>query len=393
MPKFLSFGKYNSSKRNTIVHFWDRFESLDKFGKLSLITMLLIIISTPFITGELLSLIQQAASNKTATINIDPPSGTFSVGQEFTVDLVIDGGGEAFNAAKADVTVSSNLTVKSLTITPISSGGCNFVFINANKTPKTSDPSFAGAILNGSSLHCNLYTLTLQTTATGNDTIMLKSGSVKSYADHNEILLSMQDGSYSIAMPVTPTPTSTPTPVPTNTPTPIPTSSPTPIPTTSPTPILTATPTPIPTVTPTTIPLEPPTINAMPSETYQNSILLSGSRLPTVITVFVNNSSANVIYSSASTWQFLASLTLGLNTFTIHGQDTTGNISTSTSTNISLHRLADINGDSVIDLIDLSIFGSDWDNTGTLNSPLSDMNNDGIIDLTDFSIIAKEYGN
>ena len=332
--------------------------------------MILISIATPYIAGELLSLIQQAASVKTATINTSPSSGTFSVNQEFSIDLVIDGGGQAFNAAQATVVVSGNLSVKALTITATSSGGCNFTFVNQNKTPTASDPSFTGAILNGSSLHCILYTLTLQGSATGGGAVTLTKGKVKAYANHDEILLSMQDGSYSIAT----IPTPTPTPIPTATPTPTPT------------------PTPVPTATPTPVPLQPPTINSIPSETYQSSLLLTGSKLSSITTVYVNNSSSSVTYPTSTTWQFPAILSLGLNTFTVYGQDSTGNTSSNTSINISLHRLADINGDGVIDITDLSIFGSDWENTGPLNSPLSDMNNDGIIDLTDFSIIAKEYG-
>lgn len=377
MPKILSFGKYDPHKQSIIVGFFDKFNSLDKFSKFTIITMLLIIIATPYIAGELLSLIQNAASVKTATINTSPSSGTFSVNQEFTVDLVIDGGGEAFNAAQATVAVSSNLSVKTLTITPTSSGGCNFIFVNLKKTPTVTDPSFAGGILNGSSLHCNLYTLTLQGTAQGTGAITLRNGSVKSYANHNEILLSMQDGSYSIAAPITPTPTAIPTPTPTPMPTIVPTPTPTPIPVTP---------------TPTPLPLQPPTIDLIPSETYQGSITLTGSKLTSVTTVYVNNSSAGITYPTTTTWQFPTTLALGTNSFTVYGQDSAGNTSTSTSVGISLHRLGDINGDGIIDLTDLSIFGSDWENTGPLNSPLSDMNNDGIIDLTDFSIIAKAYG-
>jgi len=392
MPKILSFGKYGSRKQNVFLNFWDRFKSQDRFSKFSIITMLLIIIATPYIAGELLSLIQQAASVRTATINTSPSSGTFFVNQEFTVDLVIDGGGETFNAAQATVAVSGNLSVKSLTITPTSLGGCNFAFANLRKTPTAIDPSFAGAILNGSSLHCILYTLTLQATTQEAGTITLKSGSVKSYVNHNEILLSMQDGSYSIAVPITPTPVPTATPTPTPTVIPTPTPTPIPVPTSSPTPIPTVIPTPTPVPTNTPVPLQPPTIDSIASETYQSSILLTGSKLSSVTTVYVNNSSAAVTYPTVTAWQFSTTLSLGTNTFTVYGQDSAGNTSNSTSVGISLHKLADISGDGIIDLTDLSIFGSDWENTGTLNSPLSDMNNDGIIDLTDFSIIAKEYG-
>src|SRR3989344_7621086 len=118
MPKILSFGKHNPLKRNVFVGFFDRFNTLDKFSKFSIITMFLIIIATPYIVSGLLSLIQNAASVKTATISTSPSSETFFVDQEFSVDLVIDSGGGAFNAAQANVTVSNNLSIKYLTITP-----------------------------------------------------------------------------------------------------------------------------------------------------------------------------------------------------------------------------------------------------------------------------------
>ncbi len=58
-----------------------------------------------------------------------------------------------------------------------------------------------------------------------------------------------------------------------------------------------------------------------------------------------------------------------------------------------MHKLADINGDGLVDLTDLSMFATDWENTGSLNHILSDMNADGVIDLEDFSILARQYGN
>src|SRR3989344_4857772 len=67
-----------------------------------------------------------AAPNKTATINANPSSANITVGQLFNVDVVIDGGGQVFNAAQATIAVSSNLLIQSLTVTNPSSGGCNF---------------------------------------------------------------------------------------------------------------------------------------------------------------------------------------------------------------------------------------------------------------------------
>jgi hypothetical protein len=331
---------------------------------------------------------QRAAptGNKTATMTVTPTSGNFNIGQQFSVNFVIDGGGQAFNAAKATINVSPNLAVQSLTIVPQASGGCNFTFLNTNKTPKVSDPSFTGAILNGSSTSCTVFTMTLAAQTAGTGTITITNPSVKAYADSSEILLSTQNGNYSLG---TPTPTPTPTSVPTLTPTAAPSATPTPTvaPTATPTPSVAPSPTPTPLVVP------PPTIDAVPTDTYSTSLTLSGTKDATITQIFVNNSTANVILPTSTTWQYPATLIFGNNTYSVFGRNAGGSSSSSVNVTINVHKLADINGDGVVDLTDLSMFATDYENTGTLNYALSDMDGDGLVDLTDFSILAKAYGN
>ena len=375
---------------------------IKSIGAFSFFASLFLLLALPVIIYTALNPVdirQRAATlNKTATINTTPSSGTFTVGQQFTVSLVIDGGGQVFNAAQANVTLSSNLSIQAFVLTPATSGGCNFTFANKKRTPTALDPSFAGAILNGSSTHCTVYSLIISATAPGTGTITLTRAAVKTYGENGEILLSVQNGSYTIATAPTPTPTTAP--IPTPTPTPIPTSTPVP-----PTPTLvpptptqippTPTPTtaPIPTPTPTPIVITAPTINALPTDTYQPALTIVGTKDISVTTVFVNNSTTGVIYPTSTSWQFPATLNIGINTFSVYGQNSTGNISGTTTASIALHKIGDISGDTLVDLTDLSMFGTDYENTGTLNYPLSDMNGDGIVDLTDFSIIAKAYGN
>ena len=245
-------------------------------------------------------------------------------------------------------------------------------------------------------------------------TVTLSNGSVKSYSGANEILNSLISGSYALTSPIsTPTPTSnpiptntpTPTPRPTSTPTPtpsptlVPTSTPTPKPTSTPTPtptsVPTSTPTPlptnVPTPTPTTIVLSVPTFNSFPSDTYKTSLTLTGKKTQALSTIYVNSSLTGVTYPDSLSWSIPVSLVTGTNTFTVYGKDAGGNISPTGYLTIKVHSMGDINGDRVVDLSDLSLFGSDYENTGTLNSPLSDMNGDGAVDLTDFSIIAANY--
>jgi len=122
---------------------------------------------------------------QTATINASPASVTLTIGSPTTVNVTVNGGGQAFNAAQATVTVSANLSVTGLSITPAASGGCNFSY---TQTPTTTNPSFAGAILASSSTLCTVYALTLNPTSAGTGTISFTNGSVKAYATNGEIL-------------------------------------------------------------------------------------------------------------------------------------------------------------------------------------------------------------
>jgi hypothetical protein len=235
--------------------------------------------------------------------------------------------------------------------------------------------------------------MVVQGITTGPASINISGAQVKAYSGHGEILLSVQNGSYNISVVATPTPTSVPaTPIPTATPLP-PTSTPlpTPLPTATPVPP-TSTPIP-PTSTPTPITYAPPAIDSLPSNTYLGAITLSGSRDPALVEIFVNNSTVGVTYLSSTTWDYSASLAVGTNLFIVYGKDSLNNTSGSNSVIVQRHREADISGDNIIDLTDLSIFAVDWEKTELFENPLSDINSDGIVDLTDFSILAAAYGN
>lgn len=123
-----------------------------------------------------------------ATIVISPNSGTYAVGQTFTVHVAIDGGGYDFNAAKASVLVSPALSIESVTL-----GDCNFAFV---KTPAQSDPSFAGVILGGSTKNCTVYTLVVKAATEGKGTITFVNSSIKAYQSAVEILTSLQNATY-----------------------------------------------------------------------------------------------------------------------------------------------------------------------------------------------------
>src|SRR5438132_1713995 len=106
-------------------------------GKHKLINKILL----PILT-LLVLFVAPAAHAASAIISITPYTGSYPVGAPFSVDLVIDGKGEGFNAAKATVAVSSALQINNIIL-----GDCHFSFIT---TPTTTDPSFVGALLGSS---------------------------------------------------------------------------------------------------------------------------------------------------------------------------------------------------------------------------------------------------
>lgn len=141
---------------------------------------------------------QSTNGSISAKIAASPASIIATVGTPFTVDVLVDGGGQAFNAAQATVSVSPNLSVTNLT-NP-SSNPCNFVYA---QTPTTSDLSFAGAILGSSSNNCTVYTLTLTPLSSGTGTITFTNGSIKAYSNNGEILSSVKNGAYTLIVPTT----------------------------------------------------------------------------------------------------------------------------------------------------------------------------------------------
>jgi len=266
-----------------------------------------------------------------------PTSGTKTIGTPFSMNVAINSEGEAFNAARSTVSVSSNLTVNS--ISAPSSNACNLQYTQA---PTTSNPSFAGAIFGGSSTACNVYTMVVTPNASGTGTITFTNGSIKSYANNSEILTGVTNASFTLGDAPTPTPT---------------------------------------TVLDFTI------ANVLP--TYHTSYTLTGTKLASLTKIFVNSSDANSTYPTSTTWQNIASLTLGNNNFAVYGSDDNNNQTATQTVSVSRHTLGDIDGDGVINLVDASLFAVDWDKTSNLTYNLSDMNDDDVVNLTDLSILAK----
>ena len=120
------------------------------------------------------------------TLKTSPNSGTYS--SSFVVDVVVDGGGQAFNAAQATVSISPNLSVSDLVL-----GDCKFSYL---ATPSIANPSFGGVILGSSSKKCTVYSLTLVPIEKGTASITLTNASIKRFGDAANILSTIQNGSY-----------------------------------------------------------------------------------------------------------------------------------------------------------------------------------------------------
>ena len=278
---------------------------------------------------------QSAAITAIAT---SPASATVTVGTPFMVAVQANGGGQAFNAAQATVTVSSNLAITGLT-TP-SSTTCGFTYTQA---PTVSDPSFAGAIFGSSKTSCTVYKLTLTPTSSGTGTVTISNAKLKAYADSTDLNLSVQNASYTINTAATPTPTTTLTQL---------------------------------TVT-------------SPTDTYNASFTLTGSKDAAITHVYINGSDSNATFPTNTTWQKSVTLSSGANQYILYGKDDSENQTATITVSVNLHTLGDINGDSIVDIIDFSLFAADWGKTSNLTNPLSDMNGDSAVDLTDYSNLAK----
>ncbi len=272
-------------------------------------------------------------------IAVSPTSGSIAVGQSLTVSVQANGGGTAFNAAQATVAVSANLAITGLT-TPTSSG-CNFTYTQA---PTINNPSFAGAIFGSSKTSCTVYKLTLQATSTGTGTVTITNPLLKAYSDGSDLNPSASDGSYTLTDAWTPTPTM--------------------------------------------VQLSNLSVSSV-QDTYSSTFTLSGTKDTAIASVYINDATSGVSFPTNTTWQKTVTLSSGANSFNIYGKDGSNNQTATIIAPVNLHTLGDINGDSVIDIIDFSLFASDWGKTSNLTNLLSDMNSDAAVNLTDYSILAK----
>ncbi len=249
---------------------------------------------------------QKAAT--TASISMNPSTQTYAVGDQFTIDLMLDANGLPINYAIYDVSFDPNLfdlvsvtpntarlprIIQALQVsngrfgielaTPVTGPALTGPGVAATATFRVKAPSATDAVFSYGPLN---YIGTFDPAGESASNLLgTKSGATVtiSNATGNNCLIE-----FDLTLP-TPTPTNTPIPTatPTNTPTATPTRTPTPTPTNTPTPTRTPTPTPtntpIPTATPTNTPTATPTRTPTPTPT--NTPIPTNTPTPTTTPV------------------------------------------------------------------------------------------------------------
>lgn len=289
-------GKDGDIKENLFATIWNWFSSKDTFTKLAIITILLLILITPYIIYERFDIRNRATGQQVAVYFVRSggatPLSTLSLTRGETVDLklYVDTAGQEINGFDiSTIQSTSHITLSQPGVTE-EAGAARFntpLFNNyQNNTWR-----FAKVHTNtGDNISGTLHLATLRFTATqdGSGTIQMQPAEITSPQQDTLLPGSTLNITYTVVAPtntptpVPPTPTMTPTPIPTATPTPRPTSTPTPtntpIPTATPTPRPTATP--IPTATPTPRPTSTPIPTATPVPTSTPTPLPTATPIP-----------------------------------------------------------------------------------------------------------------
>jgi len=130
-----------------------------------------------------------------------------------------------------------------------------------------------------------------------------------------------------------------------------------------------------------------PSISFFESQTYSAGTLLSGTNAENT-EVYINGSSENVIYQSKTDWQINVPLNIGDNPFEIMAKDPNNNSSEAINLIITRTQKGDINGDNMIDDLDLAKLVANWET----NWPVGDFNADKVIDDLDLAYLACHWG-
>lgn len=128
-----------------------------------------------------------------------------------------------------------------------------------------------------------------------------------------------------------------------------------------------------------------PTIDSsISTASYASTVLLHGVKDASV-NVYVNDSLVGVTYPTTTTWQQLANLAIGNNTFTVKSTNSAGASGTNLITIVRYEKpMGDVTSDNVVNDYDLSILAYYWGKSYAG----ADFNSDGIVDDYDLSMLA-----
>ncbi len=128
-----------------------------------------------------------------------------------------------------------------------------------------------------------------------------------------------------------------------------------------------------------------PVVSPLRSFTYRSSITISGTIDATANQLLVNDKATGL---SGLSWNQIADLAFGINTFVIKATNVQGNQSEPITITIERRKPADANNDGAINIKDFSVMLANW-GRDTANA---DFNEDGKVDLKDFSSLMANWG-
>ncbi len=121
--------------------------------------------------------------------------------------------------------------------------------------------------------------------------------------------------------------------------------------------------------------------------TYTDSITVGGTK-SSESRVYYNN---QLIQDAGQTrWQLTFTAEVGRTSATIEYRNTEGSAVAAKAISVERHKPADINGDSSVNIQDLSILAAHW-GVSRPGVVLTDLNGDGIVDILDLSVFAGNW--
>ncbi len=333
--------------------------SIPKKMRIPLLMLVLVVLSIP-IGLYALRLYQNykgRAATGAAVLTFSPTSQTSAVGSTGTFNVFLNPNGELVNGLELWISYDpTKINVTNIVPGPFfnnSSGSPQEIVKSASNGQihyAVAFPLVLGTALSSSTANtAAVIQYTAVAAGTSNFTFLTTSPNQTIVSNINavNVLASVTNGAIVVTGPTaSPSPTGlrTPSPSPTRSPSPSPTRSPSPSPTRSPSPTPTRSPSPSPTRSPS------PTPTRSPSPTPTRSPSPTPTRTPTPTALRTPSPTASTVA-----------------------------------------RLGDVNGDGIINIVDIGIVIDNY-NKLPITVPSADINHDGSVDIIDIGIIVDHYG-